>query len=344
MTHFSLPLTELTIIKSHTVYVITAGRGQIVVDFKPYQFTEGDILSLAPGQSVRLTVGDVAGSGYEFTPDEVRQQANTQLLFTHIVNVAHLRLSVVSQQTPLQRIPLADLVDAWREMNPFAATTQEIELLFSVKELINEHYRQPISVASMSASLQEQPARLNTLLKRKTGCTLAQLHHQKLLLEARRGVVFSTATTKEISYNLGFSDPTYFNRFFKLHTGTTPQAFRHQHAGMAQDPFMIRLMALIDAHFSTSHPANFYADEFNLTAGTLARKVQQQTGQSLLRLIQAKRLNQARVLLQAGTAIIDVAYATGFKEPNHFSTFFKNATGQTPSRYRSNIQKVHSFA
>jgi AraC-like DNA-binding protein len=37
----------------------------------------------------------------------------------------------------------------------------------------------------------------------------------------------------EIAYSLGFEYPTYFNNFFKKHTGTTPLTFRRAHVPAA---------------------------------------------------------------------------------------------------------------
>jgi AraC family transcriptional regulator, transcriptional activator of pobA len=47
-----------------------------------------------------------------------------------------------------------------------------------------------------------------------------------LLEAARRDLIFSPSPVQKIAYSLGFSDPAYFNRFFRRMTGTTPGAFR----------------------------------------------------------------------------------------------------------------------
>jgi len=160
------------------------------------------------------------------------------------------------------------------------------------------------------------------------------LHHQKLLLEAQRQVAFSTATTKEISYDLGFSEPAYFNRFFKEHTGKTPHQFRDEHPAADCDPFMSGLIALVDVHFKVPHPARFYADHLCLSVCTLARKVQQKSGTTLTQLIQQKQVIYAQSLLKSGLPVQEIAFDLGFSEPNHFSAFFRHITGQTPTDFR----------
>lgn len=69
--------------------------------------------------------------------------------------------------------------------------------------------------------------RLNQILKEKLDKTGVQLIHDRLILEAKRQIIHSENTIKEIAYNLGFKDHSYFSRFFKLHTTQTPQEFQN---------------------------------------------------------------------------------------------------------------------
>jgi len=55
--------------------------------------------------------------------------------------------------------------------------------------------------------------------------------HQRLLLEAKRELVYTSMTISQISDQLGFSEPAYFSRFFKRMTGQSPKDFRQQPSG-----------------------------------------------------------------------------------------------------------------
>ena len=335
--------TLITLINEYSLLILTGGCGVIDIDFKHRYYTAGEIIALAPGQYIRLITGNLCITLVEFSADEVVQVVNTQLLFRHLTDVAHVPISKSALMQSGSQVFLTALIQSWNQLNPFAASTPEIELLFSLKAVIDNEFRKPISLLSIANTLHEKPDRINTIIKNKTGYSVHQLHQQKLLLEAQRQVIFSTDTTKSISYDLGFRDPAYFNRFFKQQTGKTPHQFRDDYPTPDNDPFMTDLTEFISLHISKLRPASFYANQFSLTEATLSRKIQKQSGMTLFQLIQHKQVDHARTMLRTGLSITRVASDLGFSEPNHFSTFFKNMTGQTPGDFRGSGQKVQSF-
>lgn len=67
---------------------------------------------------------------------------------------------------------------------------------------------------------------LNRAVKEVTGKPTSVLIAERIVGEAKALLHHTCWTTAEIAYGLGFEYPTYFNSFFKKHTGTTPLAFR----------------------------------------------------------------------------------------------------------------------
>jgi AraC-like DNA-binding protein len=66
----------------------------------------------------------------------------------------------------------------------------------------------------------------------------------------------------------------------------------------------------------------------------LRRKCQRLFGVSPNELLTQYRIQQAKILLEQGNAINDVAYAVGFTTHSHFSTVFKKVTGMSPKEYK----------
>jgi AraC-like DNA-binding protein len=84
------------------------------------------------------------------------------------------------------------------------------------------------------------------------------------------------------------------------------------------------------------HSVEFYADKLALHPNHLNAIVKRVTGKTALQLIQAHIITLAKsALSQTGLSIKEVAYGLYFKEPTHFSSFFKKLTKQTPAQFRA---------
>ena len=68
--------------------------------------------------------------------------------------------------------------------------------------------------------------RLLHACRRRFGRPPIEIVHQRVLLEAQRGLIYTARTIEQIGSALGFEDPAYFSRFFKKHTGIGPQRYR----------------------------------------------------------------------------------------------------------------------
>jgi AraC family transcriptional activator of pobA len=100
-----------------------------------------------------------------------------------------------------------------------------------LRRLIDEHFRKERLISFYAAKLAMTADRLNDHVKRATGVTAGHLIRQRVLTEAKRQLVFTNQAIHEIAYDLAFSDPSHFTRFFRKQTGTTPQAFREGRGG-----------------------------------------------------------------------------------------------------------------
>ena len=100
-----------------------------------------------------------------------------------------------------------------------------------LRRLIDAHFRSERLLGFYADRLKMTPDRLNDHVKRSTGVTAGHLIRQRVLTEAKRQLVFTGQAIHEIAYDLAFSDPSHFTRFFRKQTGMTPQAFRDGRGG-----------------------------------------------------------------------------------------------------------------
>lgn len=83
------------------------------------------------------------------------------------------------------------------------------------------------SVGYMASSLNISPRYLSDMLKQETGKTALELIHLHLIAEAKNLLKEGRFNITEISYMLGFDNPTYFSRLFKKEVGVPPHIFRN---------------------------------------------------------------------------------------------------------------------
>lgn len=67
---------------------------------------------------------------------------------------------------------------------------------------------------------------LNRALRSTTGKTTSEHIFERLIAEAVALLKYTDWNISEISYSLGFEEPSHFNNFFKKHTSFTPSALR----------------------------------------------------------------------------------------------------------------------
>jgi AraC-like DNA-binding protein len=72
----------------------------------------------------------------------------------------------------------------------------------------------------------ESPVQLNRAIKSVSGKTASDLIIERLILEAKRLLLFSDLSNKEVAFKLNYEDPSYFTRIFRRKTGLTPTEFR----------------------------------------------------------------------------------------------------------------------
>jgi AraC-like DNA-binding protein len=99
---------------------------------------------------------------------------------------------------------------------------------------------------------------------------------------------------------------------------------------------------LLNAYFLSDKPQTiglpsvaYCADALHLTANYFGDLIKKETGQSAKEYILNKTIDRAKSnVMESDKTVNEIAYALGFKYPQHFTRLFKQRVGQTPNEYR----------
>ncbi|MCW2248122.1 AraC family transcriptional activator of pobA [Azospirillum fermentarium] len=94
------------------------------------------------------------------------------------------------------------------------------------RRLIEQHYRDSLSLPDYAARLGVTDSRLTAACRRVHGEPAVKLILRRRLVEAQRSLLYTNLTVSEIGFFLGFQDPSYFSRFFLKLTGESPSQYR----------------------------------------------------------------------------------------------------------------------
>jgi AraC family transcriptional activator of pobA len=172
-----------------------------------------DDLRAAFGAAAALSCGEVVGldDAFERLSRELAWSAPGHrlsvdaLLSTILVEI--LRLAHAATEAPRMVGPRAALVARFREQ-------------------LEAGYRGGASIEAYAGALGVTPKQLRAACIAVAGAPPIRLIQDRLLLEAKRLMLYSNMTIAEAAFYLGFDDPAYFTRVFTKGCGVSPRQFR----------------------------------------------------------------------------------------------------------------------
>lgn len=108
-----------------------------------------------------------------------------------------------------------------------------LEYLLSFKTLLENRFKSDKLVSKYAVELNISEKRLNKATGSILGKTPKEMIAERVLLEAKRLLVYSELAVKEVAYDLGFEEATNFIKYFRKQTGKTPSDFREYYRQQA---------------------------------------------------------------------------------------------------------------
>lgn len=91
---------------------------------------------------------------------------------------------------------------------------------------VENHYKTKHQVQDYADMLNKSPKTLSNLFSIYNHKSPLHIIHERLSLEAKRLLIYTDKSTKEIAYELGFEEVAHFSRFFKKQIGQAPTDFK----------------------------------------------------------------------------------------------------------------------
>lgn len=235
--------------------VVEKGFGRGIIDFKEYQFTQGDVFLIQPGQIHRFINSDhlegwilFADSCYvnktaayifsRFCLSHVSFQTEDKTLneLTQIATLLNQRIennkgectnTILINLTECFINIIADTLQTNESGQP-VHSSRHIEIMLSLRELLKVHIATNHQPSYYSSMLHISQSYLNEVVKNVTGINVGNYIKNEIMLRAKRMLIHTTLSVKEVSIELGFEDAAYFSRMFTQTVGISPTLFRQK--------------------------------------------------------------------------------------------------------------------
>ncbi|MGB3614378.1 MAG: response regulator [Elainellaceae cyanobacterium] len=177
--------------------------------------------------TAKVTMTDLR-RGMELGADDYLTKPCTVEQFLTAINVRLKRQEELSRQS--QRAS-SDLQSTGRDRVKLTQPNSifpDCPQLSAVFRFIEVHYRQSINLSDVAQEAGYSPAYLTSLVQEHTGRTVKRWIIERRMAQARRLLIDTAQTVRQIAESLGYADAGYFTRQFRKFHGVSPKAWRQE--------------------------------------------------------------------------------------------------------------------
>ncbi|HLN75380.1 MAG TPA: helix-turn-helix domain-containing protein [Prolixibacteraceae bacterium] len=249
----------------YTIYLKESLCGELVYGRNSYDYEEGTLLFISPGQVVKINrnaqlsqqkgwalmfhpdlihgtplgrnIGDYNFFSYEINEALHVSEREREILYECFSKIAYeieQRLDKHSKRLIVNNIQL--LLDYCMRFYDRQFLTRENVNRGTIEQfekVLNDYFKSGKpqstglpSVAYIADQLNLSANYFGDLVKKETGKTAQEYIHLKIITLAKDQIFDASRSISEIAYDLGFKYPQHFTRMFKKSTGVSPNEFR----------------------------------------------------------------------------------------------------------------------
>ncbi len=245
-------------ISSYNIFWIKEGKGTYHIDFNEYNFDGNVLFFLSPGQVFTVDSEEIKEAyRLSFVRDFYCIQTHDKeiscngVLFNNIYETPFIELS--QKDSDRLQLILSDVIDEFNQegtaqydmlqsyLKQFIIHSVRVQKIqYNIKDdeetklfkdfstLVEFNFKNLHSVSDYAERLGVSPKSLTKHFQKIGQLTPSDFIKNRIVLEAKRNLVYTDNSVKEIAFDLGFNDPAYFTRFFTKATSKSPLNFKKE--------------------------------------------------------------------------------------------------------------------
>jgi len=236
------------------IMLVEKGPCSQLIDFINYTCTDYSCYVICPQQVHLMNRANASGILLQFTEDRIRstelRAAMKQLSFQDsdacifegnqerfrdlqfLLSLIHRQIISGEKNETLTSTFLIEafiaLMIASRQPQKKDTPDKEKMLISDFFIMLEKHYKENKEVKFFIDKLGISEKKLSSVTKKYLGISPLQVIHNRILLEAKRLLLFEETSHKEIAFDLGFDSPSSFSAFIKSKTGYSPSMLTAQ--------------------------------------------------------------------------------------------------------------------
>lgn len=230
----------------YVVALITEGAAAVEIDFEKKYLEAGEMFIISPWQvHNRPSEEEWAADGWVIAlSPEFLSEKDTRLIEEYSISPTPLKpgeeifndvnsLCAMMMKHKENIGILMSLACAFKSMvlSTLAGTNHNVvgrykAITVRLRKLLDRHLAEEKSPSAYASMLNISEVYLNEAVKGTTGLCVGAYIRSCVMTQARRQLVYTALSSKEIAFALGYDDYAYFSKLFKKHCGTSPSEFR----------------------------------------------------------------------------------------------------------------------
>ena len=243
-------------LNAYSIYWIKEGKGTYNIDFESYSFDGNVLFFLSPGQVFSVDSEKIKEAyKISFVRDFYCIQTHDKevscngVLFNNIYETPFVRpceedtakldfiLENLIEEFQHQETAQYDMLQTYlkqfiilsvriKKEDYIIKEDTETKLFKDFSTLVDLNFKKEHSVTYYGERLGLSPKSITKHFQ-KIGATTPSVYiKNRIILEAKRQLIYSDDSVKQIAYGLGFNDPAYFTRFFTKTATISPLQFK----------------------------------------------------------------------------------------------------------------------